>query len=48
MLGVVKDVSSFPALFYRPSLTLNGQTQYMTADNINIGIGAIAECIEMT
>jgi len=24
------------------------QTKYMTAENINIGIGAILECVEMT
>lgn len=46
MLGVVKGVSRFPFrdLF---SSHRNLQTRYMTAEDINIGIGAILECFEM-
>lgn len=51
MAGVVKNVSPFYFLtstFAEFLFARVCQTQYMTADNINIGIGAVAECVEMT
>jgi hypothetical protein len=39
-------VSGFPVFGALPDLST--QTKYMTAENINIGIGAILECVEMT
>ena len=46
-LGLIKDVS----VVFSPPLGAfldNVQTEYMTAENISIGIGAILECLEMT
>lgn len=47
--GLIKDVSIFFLFFvFEALLDLDVQTEYMTAENISIGIGAIIECLEMT
>lgn len=46
-LGLIKDVSVAFELLVFPFLDRNVQTEYMTAENISIGIGAILECLEM-
>lgn len=47
VFGIVKDVS-LKTLRPLRSLDSDVQTKYMTAENVNIGIGAILECTEMT
>lgn len=46
--GFIKDVSDTILLTWLLPSDKPSQTQYMTAENINIGIGAIAETVEMT
>lgn len=46
--GLVKDVSPLSSTVTHTTLKASMQTQYMTAENINIGIGAIMETVEMT
>lgn len=46
MFGVVKDVRNNTLVDVSPS-TNYSQTTYMTAEDINIGIGALLETFEM-
>lgn len=44
--GLIKDVSLKPLPALMPCSTFT-QTEYMTADNVATGLGAIIECVEM-
>ena len=47
LFNLVKDVS-LGFFCARRIPNSDAQTKYMTAENINIGIGAVLECVEMT